>query len=430
MGQRIKVRAAILLHAFHHHVNTLSRVVHFHRAINLRSTRLSHHLVAGHLTMAKEMLIEWLLTVAARPHARCVRQLRRSVQQSRQYALARPGKASPPKPPASDPLLRPRKPSEIPLAVGIDRNPDNRSAISRIPIPKGVKGENFVPSVLARPLGLQSPPQPGQNSPIDKRTFAERKADFSNHERAIERRQIYLRTFLRPYFQEWRRLDKEYKGKSFVSNERLFRRDKALYFPNMWGQTLSKDGQGPDGGKDTTPALKGKISVVGIQSGQWAEEQVETFLSPQANPKLQSLLHEHPDRLQRADINVQGDAARALLVKLFSGRLRKMVPEERWDRYFMIKLPRDVRLGLTDDVRDAMGFLNTQVGYVYLLDEDCKIRWAGSGHAWKGETESMNAGIERLLQDFRDSEVSQTSSNSSEKLVPENTLNPPMAAAI
>lgn len=223
-------------------------------------------------------------------------------------------------------------------------------------------------------------------------------------------------------------MDKEYKGKSFVSNERLFKKEKALYFPNMWGQTLSKDGQGPDGGKDTTPALRGKISVIGIQGNNWAEEMVDTFLSPNANPELQVLLEKDAPQLQRVHINVQSDIASAFLVKLFSYRLRSTIPEDRWDRYFMVKLPRDIRLGLSDDVRDAMGFLNTRVGYVYLLDQDCKIRWAGSGHAWKGEVESLNAGIKKLLEES--TVASQEPLLRQQNVLSEQDLNPPMAAAI
>lgn len=345
--------------------------------------------------MSRDFLVDLLVRAAIRPHSRCLRRTGISACQLRHYALARPGSSKSKQP--LDPVLGQRKPSEVPLAVGIDRNPENKSAISRIPIPKGVKGEKFVPSVIERPLGLQTPPQNGQNSPKDTRTWTERKKDFADYERAVERRQILLRTFLRPYFQEWKRTE-HFKGKSFVSSDRLFRRDKALYFPNIWGQTLADD-QGPDGGKNTTPVLRGKISIVGIQSGQWAEEQVDTFFGTKENPELQDILSQNANTFQRVDINVQGDVGRAWLVKLFSGRLRNSMPEDRWDKYFMVKLPRDIRLGLTDDVRDAMGFLNTQVGYVYLVDENCKIRWAGSGHAWPGEVDNLNSGIKRLLQE-------------------------------
>jgi mitochondrial ATPase complex subunit ATP10 len=290
------------------------------------------------------------------------------------------------------------------MRVLLDRNPENRSAISRIPIPAGVRGEKFVPQPLARPLGLSHPPQPGQNSPVDRRTLAEKKADFGSYEKAMERRRVLFRQFLRPYFQEWKRMDNEYKGKSFVSNERLFRREKALWFPNLWGGTLRKEGDGVDGGRDLVHVLRGRVSVVGIQSGVWAEEQVATFLGDKEgqNPALKGLIDGSGGLLQRVDVNVQGDWVRSLLVRFFKGRLKRSMPEEQWGRYFMVKLARDVGRGLTDDVRDAMGFLNSQVGYVYLLDTECRIRWAGSGHAWKGEVEALNMGIRRLLEEARE----------------------------
>jgi ATPase complex subunit ATP10 len=284
----------------------------------------------------------------------------------------------------------------------LDRNPENRSAISRIPIPAGERGEKFVPQPLARPLGLSHPPQPGQNCPIDRRTLSEKKADFSSYEKAMERRRVLFRQFLRPYFQDLKRVD-HHKGKSFVSNERLFRREKALWFPNLWGGTLSKEGDGLDGGRDLVHVLRGKVTVVGIQSGIWAEQQVATFLGGKEgeNPALKGLVEGSGGLLQRVDVNVQGDWVRSLLVRTFKGRLRRSMPEEQWERYFMVKLARDVGRGLTEDVRDAMGFLNSQIGYVYLLDTECRIRWAGSGHAWKGEVEGLNVGIRRLLEEAR-----------------------------
>lgn len=342
--------------------------------------------------MARVDLVDIFVSLAVRPHSQCLYRAQRLRLAARNLRHASTSNSP------SKPAL-PSKPS-IPLYVGLDRNPEGLSAISRIPIPKGEKGEKFTPSVLARPLGLTYPPRPGQNTPIDNRTLQERKADFTSYQKALERRQVYLRSFFRPYFQEWRRVD-HWKGKSFVSNDRLFKREKALYFPNIWGKTLAKEGDGPDGGRDTTPVLLGKISIIGMQSGQWAEEQVDTFISKKHNPRLEEIIKESNGLVQRVDVNMQGDWARSWLVRLFSGRLRKMIPEDRWDKYFMIKLPRDIRRGLSDDIRDAMGLLNSQVGYVYLVDSSCKIRWAGSGHAWEGEVEGLNACLQRLIQEER-----------------------------
>ena len=67
----------------------------------------------------------------------------------------------------------------------------------------------------------------------------------------------------------------------------------------------------------------------------------------------------------------------------------------------MVRLAKDLGRGLTEDIRDAMGLLNSQVGYVYLLDPECRIRWAGSGYAWPGEVDSLNAGIKRLLEEAK-----------------------------
>jgi mitochondrial ATPase complex subunit ATP10 len=349
-------------------------------------------------TMGRDDLVRVFVALALRPHSRCIHRFSRT-----SAGVRHASSSSSPSPRAQreSPSKQGAEPTPrrvVPLNVGLDRNPENLSAYSRIPIPRGVSGEKFTPSVLARPLGLKHPPLSGQNSPIDTRTLRERHEEFTSYEKALERRTVYLRTFFRPYFQEWRRMD-HYKGKTFVSSPRLFKRDKALYFPNIWGQTLAKEGDGPDGGRDTTPLLMGNVSIVTVQANRWAEEMVDTFVGEKANPKLNRLLETYKGRLQRVDVNIQGDWMRALIVKFYTSRLRKLVPENRWNRYFMIKLPRDIRRGLTDEVRDAMGLLNSQVGYVYLIDSSCKIRWAGSGHAWEGEVDGLNAAVQRLLQE-------------------------------
>lgn len=354
-------------------------------------------------------LLGLFTSIALRPHRQCLHRAATVSSRFARHASSssnfKPEPKSTPKPelkstaaPVPKPTPQELAAQNIPLHVGLDRNPDSVSAISRIPIPKGERGEVFTPSVLAYPLGLKQPPVPGQNVPYETRSFGERRKEFSNYEKALERRRVYLRSYLRPYFQEWRRVD-HHRGKSFVANERLFKKDKALYFPNLWGKTLSKDGDGEKGGRDTTPLLKGKVSVVCFQANDWATEQVETFVGPKSNPQLQTLLENKNGMVQRVDVNLQGDVARSWLVWLFNYRLRRMIPKERWDKYFMIKLPRDIRRGLTDEIRDAIGLLNSQVGYVYLVDPSCRIRWAGSGDAWAGEVDGLNAGIQRLVKD-------------------------------
>lgn len=384
-------------------------------------------------SLTDALFIDLLSSVARRPSRHCVHQRllvcapssRRHASSSNPDAPKQPSRVSGQNQP-SVPSSVSTKPSPVPTAIApgshvplrmlLDRNPENRSAISKIPIPAGERGESFTPQPLSRPLGLPYAPQPGQNSPVDLRTLAEKKADFSSYEKAMERRRLLLRGFLRPYFQERKRMD-HHQGKSFVSNERLFRGDKALWFPNLWGRTLRKEGDGIYGGMDTTGVLRGRVSVVGVQSGVWAENQVKSFLGKE-NEELQALVGESGGVVQRVDINIQADWVKSLLVRLFKGRLRKMMEESQWGRYFMVKLAKDVGKGLTEDVRDAMGLLNSQVGYVYLLDTECRIRWAGSGNAWPGEVEGLNRGVRRLIEEanqVQDVRVERTSPVRKEK---------------
>lgn len=345
------------------------------------------------LAMAhKTDILDLFLRLARRPHSRCIRYPERAYL----YQCVRFASTNLPKHGLHDRTIAPK--SGIPIHVGLDRNPEHLSAISRIPIPKGERGEQFTPSELARPLGLQNPPRPGENSPLDKRTLTDRSKDFQDPDKVLERRRVLLRSYLRPYFQEWKRAN-HHRGKTFRSNPRLFKRSKALYFPNIWGQTLSEEGDGPDGGRDLSPALMGKISIVGMQAGRWAEEQVDTFIGSKHNPELNDIIARYSPKVQRIDVNMQPDWMRALIVKMYRPGLRKLIPKERWSQYFMIKLPRDIRRGLTEDIRDAMGLLNSQIGYVYLVDSSARIRWAGSGDAWEGEAAGLNSAILRLVEE-------------------------------
>ena len=43
--------------------------------------------------------------------------------------------------------------------------------------------------------------------------------------------------------------------------------------------------------------------------------------------------------------------------------------------------------------RENIGLLNDKGGYVYLVDQECKIRWAGSAIAEPKEKESLVVGM-------------------------------------
>ncbi|EDN06883.1 conserved hypothetical protein [Histoplasma mississippiense (nom. inval.)] len=269
-------------------------------------------------------------------------------------------------------------------------NNNNKDVSDPLADAKGPKGE-FTPKPLSRPLGLPYPPQPGQNTGIDNRTLRQRRDDFVDYEKHIVRRKELARQAAKPYFREWTNM-RYHKGKTFISNNRLFKADKAFYFPNISGRTLSPTAPI----QDTTPILRGKVSVVSIFSSLWAERQAASFVGPLKNPTLHRVLKDAPKEAQRVEINFEDNVLKAWLIRLFMWRMRKSMPKEQHEKYFLVR-----QKALTDSLREQIGMMNSKVGYVYLLDHECRIRWAGSSIAEEGELDSLNNGLRKLIDERR-----------------------------
>ncbi|KAK7969225.1 ATPase assembly factor ATP10- mitochondria [Apiospora saccharicola] len=263
----------------------------------------------------------------------------------------------------------------------------------------GKRVEEFTPVPLGRPIGMSYPRKRGRtrastrglgtSAARSSRPCPARLAGLS-----IWRgeKNCMKEKFRRPYFRDWGNLQ-FHKGKTFYPPPRPFKGDVSLYFPNLYGRTLLKGKGSPE--RDTTPTLVGKTSIISVFSGTWAENQVKSFVGALQNPALAELFEENRDIAQHVNVNVEEDRLKHMLIRLFLGGIRQQVGEANWSKYFIIKNP------LSDEIRENVGLLNGKVGYVYLVDSLCRIRWAGSGEANDEEREGVRRGLQRLLEEER-----------------------------
>lgn len=218
------------------------------------------------------------------------------------------------------------------------------------------------------------------------------------------------------YFQDFKNIRKYRSGKVFLANSKIFKAEAAQYFPNFHGATLNAEIA------DTTPVLKGKLSVVNVYSSAWGEAQANSFTGPQ-NTELKEVLDQNKGVCQKVDVNIEENTMKAFILTLFLWRLRMQRSEEDWGKYFI------VRRGVSDLIRETLGMLNKRVGYVYLVDQNLKIRWAGSGDAEGTEREDMMKGLRRLIQDAKTPESNNGNTNGSrKKLTPAEKVNKELEA--
>ncbi|OCH86764.1 hypothetical protein OBBRIDRAFT_760790 [Obba rivulosa] len=226
--------------------------------------------------------------------------------------------------------------------------------------------------MLQRPLGVQDRPV------AERQSWSKMAEEMLDEKKRLEKRKLLIKAAAKGYYTDLL-ATRKFAGKTWIAPKVMIRGDKALYFPNMYGTALT-------GGKvHTTDLCQGKVSIIAILSTRMSEIQTANF--------VKSAHEEHKDKpgYQFIQINLQENLLRSLLVSMFTSGIKRSVPEELWPTYMVSNQNMDY-------VRDDLGMTNRHIGYIYLVDEQCRVRWAGCADPRPEEMEALRVCAGVLLK--------------------------------
>ncbi|KAG7094720.1 hypothetical protein E1B28_005540 [Marasmius oreades] len=228
---------------------------------------------------------------------------------------------------------------------------------------------------LSRPLGVTERPSTERQSRLQRI-----KQSLSDDETiARERKHLVKEAVTKGYFHDLNKTRK-HGGKTWIAPKVLIREDRALYLPDISGKCLADGSE-----KHTTTMCFGRITLLSLLSTRISEFHSASFT------KLAIERFSHHPLFQHIQINTQSNALKSFLVHLLRRSLRSSIPTEQHPLYLLSSQNLEY-------LREPMGIDNDRVGYVYLVDEDCKVRWAGCADATAEEARALEVCTGVLLK--------------------------------
>ncbi|KAI9318000.1 ATPase assembly factor ATP10 [Dichotomocladium elegans] len=228
-------------------------------------------------------------------------------------------------------------------------------------------------------LGVREAPVVDRSGWFERRK--QKLRDLTDYEKAFaahaaERRHL-VEEATKSYFADAHEM-RQHGGKMYTASDKLIKAEKAGYMPDFEGINLTKDPI------HTTDLLAGKVSLMSFVYAKYGETHVNSFIEP-----FLKHFKNTPD-VQLVEVNVQENLLKQWLLKAFIPSIRKNLPEDRRSNYVL--LLKDI-----SRVRKMLDMTNQHIGYVFLVDEQCKVRWTAHGEATPEEISNM-LGMTEYLQ--------------------------------
>ncbi|KIY72359.1 hypothetical protein CYLTODRAFT_388706 [Cylindrobasidium torrendii FP15055 ss-10] len=243
---------------------------------------------------------------------------------------------------------------------------------------------------LSRPLGVRERPTTVRKS------MKEKLAAYLDYDKIVADRRHLVKEASKGYFHDLN-VTRRHGGKTWIAPKSLIRTDQSLYFPDIEGKNLN--GQM----KHTTDMCIGRVSIVAMITTQISEIHAKGFTQTTVNRFSSNPL------FQYVQINLQENMLKSLLVNLFVSNLQKTIPKELHHAYLVSSQNMEYE-------REPLAMTNSRIGYVFLVDEDLKVRWGGCADAMPEEEQALEVCtgvLLKRLEERRAQEVDQASSNAS-----------------
>ncbi|KFH61955.1 hypothetical protein MVEG_12109 [Podila verticillata NRRL 6337] len=204
--------------------------------------------------------------------------------------------------------------------------------------------------------------------------------DWTDEKKNLEKRKELLDDFQSGYFAEFSEINRT-GSKLWKATTSMVNADKALYMPNIVGTSLKTSEP-----IELVDVLRGKISLLAISGTRFGEEQIETYMKP--------FLSKWPagtSKVQLVELNIQENPLKAGLVRMMVPFVKKTLPEERHTNYIL-------HYKSIKHLKEPLSMQNSYLGYVFLIDGNCKIRWGAHGPALEAEVKTLLDSVQRLSE--------------------------------
>ncbi|KAF9093736.1 Mitochondrial ATPase complex subunit atp10 [Mortierella sp. AD031] len=270
-----------------------------------------------------------------------------------------------------------------------DEDDEPAGSVATRELPLSPYGGRF--GVPEQPMSTKSIAQAqannGKRSPFSKAKegMKSKVHDWTDEKKNLEKRKELLHDFQSGYFAEFSELSKT-GSKLWKATPSMINAEKALYMPNIIGTSLKTSEP-----VELVDLLRGKISLVAVSGTRFGEEHIESYMTPFLKRWPMTGAGSNSSKVQLVELNIQENPLKAGLVRMMVPFVKKTIPEERHANYVL-------HYKSIKHLKDPLSMQNSYLGYVFLVDSNCKIRWGAHGPATEAEVKTLLESVQKLSE--------------------------------